>query len=220
MKKIFVFAVITVAMSLVSCGATKQATNNDYQYQHWLAQQNQQQSQTVETTFGNQRKEEVKDPWFELQSQATDRLRGAADATSSLKAAATQMAITNATSNLAASIEVAAQTARAYVIHAMNLDDNSAASSEFAEEMRQMATQSLAFTKPLMTKTYQLENGHFQVGHCFEMIETITELRDKIANAVNKSVIKQLGNIATEEDKAQVIKHTERAKELLDFSKK
>ncbi|MBR2116600.1 MAG: hypothetical protein IJ942_06240 [Alistipes sp.] len=49
MKKIFVFAVITAAMSLVSCGATKQATNNSNQTWQQTTQVNNKSSEQPQT---------------------------------------------------------------------------------------------------------------------------------------------------------------------------
>lgn len=206
MKKTILMAAIA-ALVLTSCGSSRNVT-----YAPAPVQEQQQ-----KVSYGTERQEEVKDPWYELQAQATNHLRGAGDAVSTIKAVATQMAITQATSNLAASIEQAASLARRMTIQAMGLNDKSEASVKFSEDMKIKAAGIVSMNKPLMTKTYQLKNGQYQVGHCFELVMTIDQLKQELQNTIKEDVMKSVGDVMTEDQRKTVEAHTANAIEAVNF---
>lgn len=218
MKKILVcVAIVATAIGFASCGTNKSVTTTTPSYQQQLqSQQVAEQEQPKKVEYTNERAYEEQDPWYELQAQATDRLRGAGDAISTIKVTATQMAMSQAISNLVTSIENNTSTARRYVLQAMNLNDKAEASSEFSEDIKIKAQQLVGMNKPLMTKTYRLKNGHYQVGHCFEMIMTISELKKELAKMTTEDILKNVEG-ASEKDKEIIMENTQRALDMTNF---
>lgn len=211
MKKIFLVAAVAAsAVALSSCGSSKNAGYNP-SYQQQLAQQ-QVNPATVkdEVPFAHEREEEISDPWYELQTQATDRLRGAGDAISSIKMVATEMAMTQAAANLATQIEQAASAARRTVLSSYQLNDKVEASAKFGSDTKVLANQLIGINKPLMTKTYRLKDGSYQVGSCIEMLMTIDELKNKLAEVIVEDIYKNHPGMP-ESDKEKVEQMTEDA---------
>ena len=219
MKKTIVLAMMA-SLLLVSCGGQKSVASNQPSYQNQYSQQQVQPAPAPAPapTYGEDVREEKVDPWFEAQSQATDKLRGAASYTSTNKAVAVRIAQTLAAENLAAQIEQVVSSATRMIMSEMGLNQEHIASTQYAADIKTKIVAKIGINTPIKTWTRTLKNGNYEIGYCMEMQMTKKELAAYLAGEMEKELKEEFQEIGTltEDQKATVEDMSNKAVKLLE----
>lgn len=183
MKKIFVMAVTAVAMSFVSCSASKKAVTTDYQQELWQNQQQQSVQQRPARTM------RTLDPCIELAQEDSENWRAYGTATSYVEKVALNEAQRDARNQLAQMMKVAVEGAAQD--YEMNAQQNLTGSAETLGEavMTQFVSQEISNTKTIKTSIYDLADGSVQVYVCIEMRTGKEDFNKKLDNTLDRDGI-------------------------------
>lgn len=165
MKKIFVMIISAVAL-LASCGASKKTASTDYQYQQWLAQQQQSQQSNQQRPGRTMR---TLEPCIELAQADAENLRAYGTATSYVEKVALNEAERDARNRLASMIKVAVEGAAQDYEQNANKNLKNTAGSIGEAIMSQFVAEEISNTRIIKTTIYDLADGSVQVYVCLEM---------------------------------------------------
>lgn len=206
MKKFLVMA-ITSAVMLASCGTSKKTASTDYQYQQWLAQQQQSAQQRPGRTM------RTLEPCIELAQAEAKNLRAYGTATSYVEKTALNEAERDARNRLAAMLKTAVEGAAQDYEQNANKNLTNTAGSLSESVMTQFVAEEISNTRIIKTTMYDLTDGSIQVYVCLEMKMS----KDDFDNNLNTTLDRD-GLIELQYDRERFIRQME--KELEEYKQK
>ena len=174
-----ILALILVAPLLVSCGASRRAAINDYEYQQWKQQQQQQQQQTEVQQQQPSRRERKEEPCVQLALENSEFLRAFGTATSYIEKVAMNEAERDARNRLALMVRLAIEGAASDYEKNASENLNNTAGTLGESIMRQYVAEQLTDTRIIKQTIYDLSNGQIQIYVCIEMRKTLEDFTDK-----------------------------------------
>lgn len=185
MKNILTSA-ITIAIMLSSCGTSKKTASTDYQYQQWLAQQQQSTQQRPARTL------RTNEPCIELSQEDAENLRAYGTATSYIEKTALNEAERDARNRLAAMIKAAVEGAAQDYEQNANKNLKNSAGSIGEAVMTQFVAEEVKNTRILKTSIYDLADGSIQVYVCLEMRSNKNDFGKNLENTLDREGIIEL----------------------------
>lgn len=203
MKKILFIAAASIL--LASCGTSHKNASTDYQYQQWLAQQ--QQEQSAQQRPG--RTMRTLEPCIELaQAADADNLRAYGTATSYIEKNALNEAERDARNRLAAMLKTAVEGAAQDYQQNANKDLKNTAGSLGEAIMTQFVAEEISNTRIIKTTIYDLADGSIQVYVCLEMKTSKENFDKKLNNTLDRD-----GLIELQYDRERFIKQMDKGLE-------
>jgi hypothetical protein len=195
MKQIAMFAIVVAAMTLGSCASSRKTAQTDYQYQQWLAQQGQQNTQyqpTVQPMAQTRVLREEEACALLARDANCQNLRQVGMAKGFNENSVMNLAIMNAQERLVNLIEASITSlSEKYELTAGTNMDNT--NSELFQTITQRyASAVVKNCRVIKSSIYDLPNGQVQIYVCIETGDTKGDVSDGAVNVLSENGIKRI----------------------------
>jgi hypothetical protein len=185
MKILTLIAAAVAVMALNSCSSSKNAAQSDYQYQQWLAQQNQQSS-----SYGAKEVQRQQDKCVTMALDPTaTNLRAYGEARGFDESAVTDQAIMTAQERMANSIKTSIATTAEKYTRTARQNINSSTENVFQQLSKRVSDAEINNTRMIGHSVYDSANGQVHIYVCIEMNTTKEQLCEKAVDVLSEGGI-------------------------------